>query len=285
MIDEEQLARLAGVPARPLDDAAADRRDLEEADLPPLSWYDVLAALRDAPERPAAPGRAGRAGAALQQRPQPADRPDRERRAGRAARLCEATGAASSSSSPTRAREMLERMWPVYARGIAEDFLPALGSNPCEIRQTLEAIGAELRGRARRPRRRGRRGRRVSPGSASHEVDELLRVAQRRPVAEQDELRLERAEPLRRAAVLGRVGGEVRASAGAARGSTVSTSMLLRTSPSDEDAVGLAPEGDVAGGVAGDVEDLEAGRPRRPRAACGRPGGRGRCRCGRRTGP
>ena len=27
----------------------------------------------------------------------------------------------------------------------------------------------------------------------------------------------------------------------------------------DEDAVGLAPEGDVAGGVAGDVEDLEAG--------------------------
>ena len=22
---------------------------------------------------------------------------------------------------------MLERMWPVYARGIAEDFLPALG--------------------------------------------------------------------------------------------------------------------------------------------------------------
>ena len=38
---------------------------------------------------------------------------------------------------------MLERMWPVYARGIAEDFLPALGSNPCEMRQTLEAIGRE----------------------------------------------------------------------------------------------------------------------------------------------
>ncbi len=37
---------------------------------------------------------------------------------------------------------MLERMWPVYARGIAEDFLPALGSNPCEVRQMLEMIGA-----------------------------------------------------------------------------------------------------------------------------------------------
>ena len=34
-------------------------------------------------------------------------------------------------------------MWPVYARGIAEDFLPALGSNPCEVRQTLESIGRQ----------------------------------------------------------------------------------------------------------------------------------------------
>ncbi len=33
-------------------------------------------------------------------------------------------------------------MWPVYARGIAEDFLPALGSNPCEVREMLETIGA-----------------------------------------------------------------------------------------------------------------------------------------------
>ena len=33
-------------------------------------------------------------------------------------------------------------MWPVYARGIAEDFLPALGGNPCEVREMLETIGA-----------------------------------------------------------------------------------------------------------------------------------------------
>ena len=37
----------------------------------------------------------------------------------------------------------------------------------------------------------------------------------------------------------------------------VKGSAELRTSPSDEDAVGLAPEGDVAGGVAGDVETLK----------------------------
>jgi len=35
---------------------------------------------------------------------------------------------------------MLESMWPVYARGIAEDFLPALGTNPDELRERLETI-------------------------------------------------------------------------------------------------------------------------------------------------
>ena len=36
--------------------------------------------------------------------------------------------------------ELLELMWPVYARGVAEDFLPALGSNDREVRQALETI-------------------------------------------------------------------------------------------------------------------------------------------------
>jgi len=34
-------------------------------------------------------------------------------------------------------------MWPVYARGIAEDFLPALGDSLGEIGETLGAIGAQ----------------------------------------------------------------------------------------------------------------------------------------------
>jgi len=33
-------------------------------------------------------------------------------------------------------------MWPVYARGIAEDFLPAFGSNAGEIAAAMEGIGA-----------------------------------------------------------------------------------------------------------------------------------------------
>jgi DNA-binding MarR family transcriptional regulator len=116
--------------------------DLEEAGLPPLAWYDVLAALRDAPDgrlrqvelaelvlisnsglsrlldRIAAKGLVERVS-------YPSDR--------RAFFVC----------LTDEGREMLERMWPVYARGIAEDFLPALGENPCEIRQTLESIAAE----------------------------------------------------------------------------------------------------------------------------------------------
>ena len=76
---------------------------------------------------------------------------------------------------------MLEQMWPVYARGIAEDFLPALGSNPCEVRETLEAIGRQCdavrEGRPRRPSTRLVR-------QTVHEVDELPRVAHGRSVAE-----------------------------------------------------------------------------------------------------
>ena len=53
------------------------------------------------------------------------------------------TGGASTSQLTDDGAAMLEEMWPVYARGIADDFLPALGSNPCEIRQTLEAIGRQ----------------------------------------------------------------------------------------------------------------------------------------------
>ena len=85
--------------------------------------------------------------------------------------------------------EMLERMWPVYARGIAEDFLPALGSNPCEVRETLEAVGRQCDAAKAAEVCRRRLVR-----QAVHEVDELLRVRDGRAVAEEDELRLEKAE-------------------------------------------------------------------------------------------
>jgi DNA-binding MarR family transcriptional regulator len=115
-------------------------RDLEDAGMPPLSWYDVLAALRDAPER------------SLKQ-VELAERVLLSNSGlSRLVDRIEAKGMVERRSCPSDRRSffvsltdegaaMLELMWPVYARGVAEDFMPALGSNPCEVREMLETIG------------------------------------------------------------------------------------------------------------------------------------------------
>jgi DNA-binding MarR family transcriptional regulator len=115
-------------------------RDLEDAGLPPLAWYDVLGALRDAPER------------SLRQ-VELAERVLLSNSGlSRLVDRIEAKGLVERKSCPSDRRsfyvsltddgaEMVDLMWPVYARGVAEDFLPALGSNECEVRQMLETIG------------------------------------------------------------------------------------------------------------------------------------------------
>jgi DNA-binding MarR family transcriptional regulator len=117
-------------------------RDLEDAGLPPLSWYDVLAALRDAPE-----GQLRQVEIAervLLSNSGLSRLVDRIAEKGLVERrVCETDRRAFFVALTDAGRDMLERMWPVYAKGIAEDFLPALGSNPCEIRATLERVGAE----------------------------------------------------------------------------------------------------------------------------------------------
>ena len=116
--------------------------DLEEAGLPPLTWYDVLAALRDAPEGQLRQVEiADRVLLSHSGLSRLIDRIEKQGLVER--RLCATDRRAFFVSLTDEGREMLERMWPVYARGIAEDFLPALGSNPCEIRETLESIGRE----------------------------------------------------------------------------------------------------------------------------------------------
>ena len=117
-------------------------RDLDEAALPPLTWYDVLAALRDAPE-----GRLRQVELAervLLSTSGLSRLVDRIADKGLVERFtCPSDRRAFFVGLTDEGREMLEQMWPVYARGVAEDFLPALGQNPCEIRQTLEAIGRQ----------------------------------------------------------------------------------------------------------------------------------------------
>jgi DNA-binding MarR family transcriptional regulator len=116
--------------------------DLEEADLPPLSWYDVLAALRDAPEERMR--QVELAEQVLISNSGLSRLLDRIESKGLIERLSYPSDRRAFFVCLTdEGRDMLERMWPVYARGIAEDFLPALGEDPCEIRQTLESIAAE----------------------------------------------------------------------------------------------------------------------------------------------
>ena len=115
-------------------------RDLEQADLPPLTWYDVLAALRDAPE-PQGLKQVELAERVLLSNSGLSRLIDRIEKAGLVARVrCPGDRRSLNIQLTDEGREMLAQMWPVYARGIAEDFLPALGSNACEVRQTLEAV-------------------------------------------------------------------------------------------------------------------------------------------------
>jgi DNA-binding MarR family transcriptional regulator len=116
-------------------------RDLEEAGLPPLSWYDVLAALRDAPD-----GRPLRqvelAERVLLSHSGLSRLVDRIERKGLVDRVrCPGDRRSLNVQLTEEGEEMLEQMWPVYARGIAEDFLPALGSGAPEMRERLEQIG------------------------------------------------------------------------------------------------------------------------------------------------
>lgn len=115
-------------------------RDLDEAGLPPLTWYDVLAALRDAPE--ARLRQVDLAERVLLSHSGLSRLLDRIEAKGLVKRVqCPGDRRSLHLTLTPEGREMLDRMWPVYARGIADDFLPALGSNPCEVRETLEAIG------------------------------------------------------------------------------------------------------------------------------------------------
>lgn len=115
--------------------------DLEEADLPPLTWYDVLAALRDSDGALRQVELAERVLLSNSGLSRLIDRIEKAELVRRTA--CDTDRRSFYIELTDEGRAMLERMWPVYARGIAEDFLPALGSGLDEVRQTLESVGAQ----------------------------------------------------------------------------------------------------------------------------------------------
>jgi DNA-binding MarR family transcriptional regulator len=117
-------------------------RDLEEAELPPLTWYDVLATLRDAPERRLR--QVEIAERVLLSNSGLSRLVDRIEAKGLVKRVqCPEDRRSLYVALTDEGQEMLERMWPTYAAGIADDFLPALGANLFEIRETLESIGRQ----------------------------------------------------------------------------------------------------------------------------------------------
>lgn len=138
-IDEEQLAVWRAFLRAHSQMLRRIGRDLEEAGLPPLSWYDVLAALRDAPDRRLR--QVEIAEQVLLSHSGLSRLIDRMQTRGLVERVvCDTDRRAFFVTLTSEGEGMLKRMWPVYARGIAEDFLPALGTDPDEMRETLEAI-------------------------------------------------------------------------------------------------------------------------------------------------
>jgi DNA-binding MarR family transcriptional regulator len=120
-------------------------RDLVDAGLPDLSWYDLLWALRRSPQRrlrvnelarevvlsPTAMSRfVDRAEAAgyVRREPDPDDR--------RALQVV----------LTDEGLELLRRMWPVYERGIAEHFAAHLDRDPAALTNMLRRIAGSARG-------------------------------------------------------------------------------------------------------------------------------------------
>lgn len=123
----------------------AINRDLSDAGLPDLGWYDLLWALQRQPDRrlrvnelarevvlsPTAMSRfVDRVEAAglVRREPDPDDR--------RALRV----------TLTDAGVEALRSIWPVYRRGIEQHFAPALGASPARARRMFERMSESARG-------------------------------------------------------------------------------------------------------------------------------------------
>ena len=123
----------------------AINRDLSEAGLPDLGWYDLLWALYRQPDRrlrvnelarevvlsPTAMSRfVDRVEAAglVRREPDPDDR--------RALRV----------TLTDEGVEALRAIWPVYRRGIEQHFAPVLGASPARARRMFERMSESARG-------------------------------------------------------------------------------------------------------------------------------------------
>jgi DNA-binding MarR family transcriptional regulator len=114
-------------------------RDLAEAGLPDLSWYDVLWALHEATGRGL---RVNELARAVVLSPTGMSRfVDRLERQGLVRREPDPADRRALQVVLTEAgRDLLRRMWPIYARGIETYFAEHLPSSPAALRTTFDAM-------------------------------------------------------------------------------------------------------------------------------------------------
>ena len=119
-------------------------RDLGDAGLPDLTWYDLLWTLYRAP------GRALRVNELAREvvlSPTAMSRfVDRVEKAGHVRREPDSADRRALQVTLTDSGvDLLRRMWPVYERGIEEHFTAQLGRSPKGVRTMLERMAASAR--------------------------------------------------------------------------------------------------------------------------------------------
>lgn len=116
---------------------------LAERGLPPLAWYDVLWAVREAPGRRLRQSRL--AHAVVMSRSGLSRLVDRIEAAGLLRReACDGDRRATEVVLTDEGAAMLRRMWAVYGDGIARGFAPGLG-DPARLAEALWPVVAALR--------------------------------------------------------------------------------------------------------------------------------------------
>jgi DNA-binding MarR family transcriptional regulator len=118
--------------------------DLDEAGLPPFAWYEVLWVLYDAPDHHLQPSEL--ADEVVLSRSGLSRLIDRIEEAGLVQRrACPGDRRAIHVELTEEGEKKLDEMWCVYARGIAEHFLPAVGEQACTMRQVMESVAESVR--------------------------------------------------------------------------------------------------------------------------------------------
>ncbi|HXD59264.1 MAG TPA: MarR family transcriptional regulator [Thermoleophilaceae bacterium] len=114
---------------------------LRDEGLPPLTWYDVLWPLYQAPDHRLRMKELG--DEVVLSRTGLVRLVDRIERAGLLRREpVPGDGRGAYAVITEEGMAMLRRMWPVYARGIRTEFLDAIGDDRDSLRQALERVAA-----------------------------------------------------------------------------------------------------------------------------------------------